>query len=417
MTPQDPTPVETAGSDDTLPPELTVPFNLETVLRPISPEQPAGPPLGEVPLAQILDDETAAERELRKLREEHGFLPREARGDPGREATLGFRLKQWRTLRDHSLSALGESKDLRAALALIKALTYELSLPGVAVGLHVVRRLVERYWPTLHPLPHDPTGDRIMELRWIDSELQRLIVVAPFTSDDRSIGLQHFEAVRDPQKRPAAEASGWVSWDSLQSTVRGLEERPVLLVACAFAVKELERLATFVNTEVGAGTLEIADLVQSLRACEQALSGATEEASRAARTTGTTAGTAAGASSSQGAGDSLSRIRAAQAKVLARDGSTRRAQFMAQLELIEACVQAGLPLLAYALIEELSSLVQGNAILSDWEETQMLRRVWTALRDAAEATAPAKPAARGNVDLANQRLQALNDRDSSRPGF
>jgi type VI secretion system protein ImpA len=65
----------------------------------------------------------------------------------------------WGQVEARATELLLRSKDLRPAAALTCTLAVRRGLPGFADGIGLIRSLLERYWPTLHPQldPDDPT--------------------------------------------------------------------------------------------------------------------------------------------------------------------------------------------------------------------------------------------------------------------
>lgn len=66
----------------------------------------------------------------------------------------------WATMRKLSEALLGQTKDLRVALQLTRALTHSDGLAGLEQGAKLILGLLERYWDDVHPmLDHDDNDD------------------------------------------------------------------------------------------------------------------------------------------------------------------------------------------------------------------------------------------------------------------
>lgn len=70
----------------------------------------------------------------------------------------------WREVQNHALEVLSRSKDLRAAVYLCRALVRNQGATGLRDGLALVRGMVEKYWPNLHP-QLDPDDDNDPTIR------------------------------------------------------------------------------------------------------------------------------------------------------------------------------------------------------------------------------------------------------------
>lgn len=64
----------------------------------------------------------------------------------------------WKKARELALSLLNETRDLRVAVHLTRALAHTDGLPGVDEGLGLIREYLERYWECVHP-QLDPDED------------------------------------------------------------------------------------------------------------------------------------------------------------------------------------------------------------------------------------------------------------------
>ncbi|MCU7931095.1 MAG: type VI secretion system protein TssA [Candidatus Thiodiazotropha sp. (ex Codakia rugifera)] len=124
---------------------MTATIDLEQLLTVVSEETPAGEDLEYDPLFSEM--ERAAEG---KGEQQFGdtIIPAE---DP-----------DWRELKKKSLQVLGQSKDLRAAIYLTRALMHTDNFAGLSDGLSLIKGYIDDYWETFHPLldpddNNDPT--------------------------------------------------------------------------------------------------------------------------------------------------------------------------------------------------------------------------------------------------------------------
>ncbi len=91
-----------------------------------------------------------------------------ARGKPEQQmgdTVIPAEEPDWKQVREKALEVLQRSRDLRAALALTRALGQTDGLPGVAAGLELVRGYHDRLWDHFHPaLDPDDGNDPTIRL-------------------------------------------------------------------------------------------------------------------------------------------------------------------------------------------------------------------------------------------------------------
>ena len=143
-------------------------LDAETLLAPISSEQPSGVYLRYEP---VYDDII---NELKKGAQFHS--PHEASGT--------ISATRWQTVIDLCLQALQhQSKDLQIAVWLMQALLKTKGLTGLKEGLQLILQLLNRFWESLHPVsPTDPEV-RLSPLIWLDNKLPsalNLVDLAPY---------------------------------------------------------------------------------------------------------------------------------------------------------------------------------------------------------------------------------------------
>lgn len=118
----------------------------ESLLAPITPQEPSGPLLEYDPAFLALAEA--------------------ARGKPEQrmgEAIIAAEPPDWSKVERAAVALLGRTKDLRVATLLVKARLHAGGLPGLFEGLALTRGLLERHWDTLHPqLDAEEDGDPAM---------------------------------------------------------------------------------------------------------------------------------------------------------------------------------------------------------------------------------------------------------------
>lgn len=116
-------------------------LDVEQMLAEVSPEDPCGPDM-------------SYEASYYALLQSAQGTPEQQMGDsiiPGQEPN-------WREVKASCLELLGQTKDLRLAVVLARAVTRLSGLAGTRDALGYVAGLVERYWEHVHPLL-DPEDD------------------------------------------------------------------------------------------------------------------------------------------------------------------------------------------------------------------------------------------------------------------
>jgi len=115
-------------------------FDIETLLKPISAEAPAGPNLEHD--AEYKELEHAATEKPERLVGQIAI--------PAEEPN-------WRDVAERSSALFGRTKDLRVAMYLTRASLRLEGFAGLAQALELIRACTERFWPSLHPALE--TGD------------------------------------------------------------------------------------------------------------------------------------------------------------------------------------------------------------------------------------------------------------------
>lgn len=146
---------------DSIPPVID--FNL--LLKPISEENPSGEDLK---YAGLYD-------EIRQARRAD-IIPDQGQQD--------VKTADYRKVIEIVTSALAsETKDLQITAWLVEALTKEHGFAGLRDGLHLIRRLHEDFWDTLHPqIEEGDMEGRANAVEWVSEELGIFIKTIPITS-------------------------------------------------------------------------------------------------------------------------------------------------------------------------------------------------------------------------------------------
>lgn len=150
----------------------TLPVDVEVLLDPISPDQPAGESLryegvyDEVKDARHADDPSLPQ----------GIYERE------------LDTSDWDAVERICMEALEtRSKDLQLSAWLLEAWIHNHRFAGAAAGLDLIAGLVEGFWDTLHPPIKDGDLDfRLAPIRWIDDKLPAVLKSVPITAPDVS---------------------------------------------------------------------------------------------------------------------------------------------------------------------------------------------------------------------------------------
>jgi type VI secretion system protein ImpA len=154
--------------------------DFEELLQPIAADAPCGAELRyETSFREL---ESAAEPEYEYQR-----------GPDGREVSRP-KPRDWSKIGRDARVLLAKGRDLRVQILLVRSLLATAGLPGLAQGLELVRRSLEEYWDSIHPVL-DPEQQEAGE-----QALQRLSALGQFTVTE---GL-----LADLRRAPIVRASG-----------------------------------------------------------------------------------------------------------------------------------------------------------------------------------------------------------------
>ena len=213
-------------------------IDVEALARPISAEEPSGPDLEYDPDFMALEEAARTE-------------PEQQFGD----TIVAAREPDWPKVRELACAVLARSKDLRAALYLVQALTQGNGLSGLAQGLQLFHRLLTTYWDSLHP-QLDPEDDL--------DPTERVNLVASLCDGERILTpVRHAPMVQIP-------GLGGISWRDVL-IARGQwpppeeEEEVLKLDSIEAAIRDLE------PDQVQAAQETVASALANLSAIEQGL--------------------------------------------------------------------------------------------------------------------------------------------------
>jgi len=159
---------------------------VESLLVPVSGENPAGPSLRQ-------DRRYDAIRELRP-----------ASGGASAIATEK-KVVDWKKIAELTAQLLRDTKDLELAAFLTESLARRDSLPGLANGFAVVQGLLDRFWDTVHPEPvedDDIEEVRVGSVEWLNTKLLMSIDDVVVASDGTTYGT-YMSSRRIPTEKEA----------------------------------------------------------------------------------------------------------------------------------------------------------------------------------------------------------------------
>lgn len=359
--------------------------DLEALVAPVAGQTPAGADLRYLP---IFDEIKAARRA--------------AEEDPGE-------LAPWRKVADLVTRAAARSKDLQLGVWLLEAFARIDGYRGAAVGLAVMRRLLDDFWdsvyPQLDPDDADPPGYRRALLHWINDRLPAILKGAPLTGSGSLYGLIHYEVtLKTGEERKALLEQGWPNADQFAQALEAtpaplLQQVLVDVTGCSTEVSGLQAVIDrrFDPAVAGGGSVAQPDPVTFVRLqealdstrwiVERALerrqpagarspeSGGAQQIDRPpASPTALPGGADAGWHEAlQLTRDSrVDGLRLMQAQLAA--SASGREQFLRQLQLAELSLEAGVYSLAYPVFDELLRTVDSRN-LEGWEEQSLITRV------------------------------------------
>lgn len=233
-------------------------LDVEKLLQPISEAEPAGPNL----------EYDAAFTALEKA----------AAGKP--EQQMGGTIvpaepPEWNLVFDQSLSLLGRTKDLRVATKLAEAAASRNGMAGFSEAIAVVRGLIERHWPVVHPqLDPEDGNDPTMRFTALASLGTQSVVsalrVGPLLSS-RTLGpvtLADFGIDPTGKADPAAADAAKIQAAFTESDLPALEQ---VLASVVSAQESLAAIDASLQSLAGSQGPDLAPLVRLVFQARQGL--------------------------------------------------------------------------------------------------------------------------------------------------
>lgn len=170
------------------------------------------------------------------------------------------------------------SKDLMLAAWLGEALAHTHHFPGIALGLELIQKLLNRFWPSLFPSLDAGLEDRAARLTWLSTTLAQVVGELPITQG-QAFGLLHYEesrlvenlALQNPQAMQVALGEGKINADIFQRSVALTDSAHLQLKATELnACKEAcEQLQSSVDTLFGSEAPRFTALADNLQRAAQ----------------------------------------------------------------------------------------------------------------------------------------------------
>ncbi len=182
----------------------------------------------------------------------------------------------WAEVEEFALAVLQQSKDLRAALHLARALLKSDGFPGLNQALELFRGYVEQYWETVHPqLDPDDDNDPTLRVNVFQSladedTMLRSIRAAPLT-DSRVLGRFSLRdiGIASGQLRPPENAEEQpADMTAIEGAFQDTDPEQIQTMADAVrsAVEHVTRIDSMVTELVGAGNAQdLSELVKVLK--------------------------------------------------------------------------------------------------------------------------------------------------------
>lgn len=215
------------------------------LVEPVSEAQPCGKNLDYTPELMALEDSVKEPEE------------------PGLKDVEAIDTRNWRDILNKSEKLLRESKDLRVAVILTRALLHVDGFTGYCAGLALVKGIVERYWDGLYPALEEGDPDPLARLNAL-----RELWNTPTLSELRSAVLVSVRGLGDFSLNDLLIAKGLhkpranVTPPSPQHVLRGFETgtTPELLTITRDALENTKALETLVRPKAGDNGFEVTPL-------------------------------------------------------------------------------------------------------------------------------------------------------------
>jgi type VI secretion system protein ImpA len=209
-------------------------LDLQSLLQPVTADSPGGVKLD--------------------YRQDYLELERMAAGTPERQmgdTILPAEPPEWSAVENRAVALLKESKDLRVAVHLIRALLQTSGFEGFAQGLGLVREMVVTHWDFLHPEldaedNNDPTARITAMMGLVGHDIHHAIRLAPLLRSRRfgSVSLRDLESTAQGDAASGAAASleavfQEVAFEDLSAAATAVEQssRSATELASAWAAR------------------------------------------------------------------------------------------------------------------------------------------------------------------------------------
>ena len=178
----------------------------------------------------------------------------------------------WRTMKEQALLLFGRTRDLRVAIALMRAGARLDGFGGFASGLALVHGLLERHWDTVHPqLDASDKDDPTMRLNALDpladaDTVAAELRAAPLGSARGSITVRQVELAFGKVDPIAGEAAIGEA-GALQGIAEASGGAPGLLDAMLAVHEQVRGIDTILGAKVGASRSPDLKLLRSVTQC------------------------------------------------------------------------------------------------------------------------------------------------------
>ena len=238
-----------------------------------------------IPLATLLQPCSDENRTGNNLEYDARFIEMCDQAEPSREVEFGNTLvaaeePDWRSLLQSSLNLCHETRDLRAGVYLVEALTRLQAFQGLADGLKLLNAWVTDFWTELHP-QLDPSDDLDPAVRL--GALNRLCHTNYLLA-----GISDLVLAEEPTLGRVTLRQIKRSVASPEENARSLTKAEIEAIFCAAPVEELracgdivfecieqvEHLSEQLDELIGKGQWDAAPLMTMLRECSGAIENA-----------------------------------------------------------------------------------------------------------------------------------------------
>jgi len=412
------------------------PLDVEALLAPIRTEQPAGADLRYESVYDEIKTARRAADDKRQGRSAYSDADDQLSADERASAAHAY----WREVRDLVVDVLKtESKDVQLAVWLLEAEAYLRGFPGAGSGFQLIGRLLDTYWDTIYPAIQDddePLAFRVGALEWISEKLPDILKGLPLSPAPRKYGLADYdlaEKATDATKKAELAASGRPTLQQFTQAMTAasgphLEALESQLNDCLAQLNGLEKVTDVRVVQPAASASGRPSPLLSFGPVRKVLEDGLFQVGRALRAKGLRSAdggspapaVAGGAESSGGApatGDAvwdralqlvaqgqLEGLRLGQQHIDA--ASSGRERFLRQLQLSELCIQAGMHVFAYPILDDLGRTIEQRD-LANWEEREVVRRTWAGLVTVCKALSRLRPDSAAREAEAQRHLTEL----------